>query len=157
MDCSTRLCDWDRLTGMPPSHWNKPLKGLLKMASFPSQCIRALRAKAVISVKGKSQFEVCGAPTRTNFGIDGSCPSVRHPARLKMNREVQCKAASSSGVLKIVWFTVAAFSSFQNNAVAWIGVNILYNNHGWYLKQRSSRCSAHPEKNGLKYRSLRPV
>src|SRR5210317_1476956 len=101
MDCSTRLCDWDRLTGMPPSHWKMPLKGLRNMASFPNQCILALKAKAVKSVKGKSQFEVCGAPTRTNFGIGGSRPSVRQPARLKIKRDVRCKTAPSTGVLNM--------------------------------------------------------
>ena len=107
MDCSTRLLDWDRWTGMPPSHWKRPLKGLRNMAVLPIHCIRALKAKAISSVKGKSQFDVWGAPTRTNLGIRGSCPSVRHPARLKTKRAARCKIVSSPGVLNIVWFTIA--------------------------------------------------
>ena len=99
---------------MPPSHRNKPLKGRRNIVAFPNQCIRALSAKAINSVKGKSQFEVCGAPTRTNLGISGSWPSARHPARLNISRQVRCKNGSSPGVLNIVRFTFFKVLLFKN-------------------------------------------
>ena len=33
----------------------------------------------------KSQFEVWGAPTKTNFGMSGNLPSTRQPARRIMS------------------------------------------------------------------------
>ena len=145
MDCSTSLCGWDRFTGMPPSHWKKPLKGLRNMASFPIQCILARKAKAVNSVKGKSQFEVCGAPSRTNFGIGGSWPSVRQPARLKTKREARCKTAPSTGVLNMVWFTISAFFSKQCLHTDWH--QYIHSNHCSATKQSCNPWITHPERN----------
>jgi hypothetical protein len=72
------------------------------MASFPIQYILALKTNIMNNVYGRSQFDVCGAPTRTNLGIAGSRPSVRHPVILKKNMENQRKRVLHTGVSKIV-------------------------------------------------------
>ncbi len=72
------------------------------MASFPIQYILALKTNTMNNVYGRSQFDVCGAPTRTNLGTAGSRPSVRHPVILKKNMENQRKSVLHKGVSKIV-------------------------------------------------------
>ncbi len=72
---------------------------------MPIQCIRALNAKAINIVKGRSQLDVCGAPTKTNLGIAGSNPSVRHPINDRTKRAAPGNMDSRTGVLKIVYFT----------------------------------------------------
>ena len=94
----------DRSTGIPPNHLKNHLNGIRNRASFPSQYILVLKTNSMNKPYGKSRFDVCGAPTRTNLGITGSRPSVRHPAILKINIENQRKSVFNTGVSKIVYF-----------------------------------------------------
>ena len=54
------------------------------------------------NVYGRSQFDVCGAPTRMNLGMGGNRPFIRHPVILKKNMENQRKRVLHTGVSKIV-------------------------------------------------------
>ena len=49
------------------------------------------------------------ADVRTNLGIVGSRPSVCHPARERIKREVRCMNAPSTGVVNMVCFKMVAF------------------------------------------------
>jgi len=99
--------------GIPPSHSKNPLNGLRNIASFPIQYILALRTNMMNKAYGRSQFDVCGAPIKINFGITGNRPSIRHPAILKKNIENQRTSVFKTGVSKIVksnsFFLVTAF------------------------------------------------
>ena len=72
------------------------------MASFPNQYILALKTNTMNKQYGRSQFEVCGAPTKTNLGIIGNWPSVRQPVIHKKNIENQRTSDFNMGVSKIV-------------------------------------------------------
>ncbi len=72
------------------------------MASFPNQYILALKTNAMNKPYGKSQFDVCGATTRTNLGIAGNWPSVCQPVIHKKNIENQRATVFTTGVSKIV-------------------------------------------------------
>lgn len=97
------LLDLDRSTGIPPNHLKNHLNGIRNRASFPSQYILVLKINIMNKPYRKSQFDVCGAPTRTNLGISGNRPSIRHPAILKNNIENQRKSVFNTGVSKIVY------------------------------------------------------
>ena len=72
------------------------------MASFPIQYILPLRTNVMNKAYGRSQFDVCGAAARTNLGITGNRPSVRHLVILKKNIENQRTSVLNTGVSKIV-------------------------------------------------------
>ena len=72
------------------------------MASFPNQYILPLKTNAMNKPYAKSQFDVCGAPTRTYLGIAGNRPSVRQPVIHKNNIENQRPNDFNIGVSKIV-------------------------------------------------------
>ena len=72
------------------------------MVSFPIQYILAFKTNTMNNVYGRSQFDVCGAPTRMNLGMGGNRPFIRHPVILKKNMENQRKRVLHTGVSKIV-------------------------------------------------------
>ena len=64
---------------MPPSHLKTPPTGQAKISFFPNQLILRPNPYMTARINGKSQLEVCGARTKTNFDISGTLPATFQP------------------------------------------------------------------------------
>lgn len=97
---SARPPAFSRSTAMPPIDRNRGARGPQNISFFPSQTGEMPLSQAIASIKKKSQFDVCGAATRTQTGSSGGVPVILYREMASTAREEATHPAPYSGPLR---------------------------------------------------------